>query len=86
MEIGMLWFDDSPRPLAEKLQRAVGYYTEKYGRQPTLCLIHPSTMDGAGGEVAGVELKSARSVMPDHFWLGIDEKPARKKASRRKAA
>ena len=75
MEIGMLWFDDSQLDLDKKISRAVAFYGEKYGRSPTLCLIHPVTLDGGKEMVAGVQIRQARSVMPDHFWIGIEDKP-----------
>jgi len=73
MEIGMLWFDDSQLDLDKKISRAVAFYGEKYGRSPTLCLVHPITLDGCEETVAGVQIRQARSVMPDHFWIGIGE-------------
>jgi len=77
MEIGMLWFDDSQLDLDKKISRAVAFYGEKYGRSPTLCLIHPVTLDGGKEIVAGVQIRQANSVMPDHFWIGIEEKSKR---------
>ena len=64
MDIGMLWFDDSTRPFEEKLQRAVGYYVEKYGRTPTLCLVNPDTLEARLVHMGGIELRQARTVMP----------------------
>jgi hypothetical protein len=86
MDIGMLWFDDSARPLGEKLQRAVEHYARKYGRQPTLCLVHPGGLDSGEGVLAGVHVRGARSVMPNHLWVGVDEQPARPVAARRTAS
>jgi hypothetical protein len=91
MDIGMLWFDDSTRPFEEKLQRAVGYYVEKYGRTPTLCLVNPDTLEARRVHMGGIELRQARTVMPDHLWIGVDEEshrapaaaPAGEKAPRR---
>jgi hypothetical protein len=86
MEIGMLWFDNSSRSLGDKVSRAVAYYTQKYGRAPTMCLVNPATLDGGEGTVAGVQLRQARSVLPDHFWIGVDEKRPKRQPNRRKAA
>ena len=82
MEIGMLWFDDSHLALAKKISRAVAFYDEKYGRAPTLCLVHPNTINGGEGIVAGVQVRPARTVMPGHFWIGVDEKSRRKQSAR----
>jgi hypothetical protein len=75
MDIGMLWFDDSPRTMDEKIERAVAFYAEKYGRSPTLCMVHPSTTE-TGGSVAGVQIRAARSVLPHHFLVGIEDEKA----------
>jgi len=85
----MLWFDDGPQALKDKVERAVSFYGNKYGRTPTLCLVHPATLaDGKEGVVAGVTLRSSRTVLPNHFFVGIEEravsarKEARPRASR----
>jgi hypothetical protein len=86
MDIGMLWFDDSPRTMDEKIQRAVDFYTEKYGRRPTICMVHPSTTQ-ADSIVGGVQVRLARSVMPHHFLVGIeDEKSNGKDAAAKQLA
>ncbi len=86
MDIGMLWFDDSARPLHEKVQRAADYYAQKYGRVPTLCLVHPNSLQGAPRLVAGVEIRGARTVMPNHLWIGVEEKLQLKRPARRTAS
>lgn len=87
MKIGMLWFDDDPkRPLEEKIERAARRYQEKYGVTPNLCYANPRTVGDAqptinlrlhagknGKNVPQVTLKQARSILPNHFWLGVAE-------------
>ena len=87
MKIGMLWFDDDPkRPLEEKIERAALRYKEKYGVTPNLCYANPRTVgenhstltiklsDGKLSKSAPqVTLKQARSILPNHFWLGVAE-------------
>ncbi len=73
MEIGMLWFDDGPKTVDEKVGQAVAFYTDKFGRKPTHCLVHPTTLDGSEGVMSGVMVQAARNVMPHHYWIGIDE-------------
>ena len=82
MNVGMLWFDNDPKTeLALKIERAAGYYRQKYGRSPTLCLVHPSMIGKSATpapeteaplKTAGVEVRSSRSVLPNHFWLGVN--------------
>ena len=74
MDIGMLWYDDdTKRPLGEKVARAVDYYKAKYGSVPTVCFVNPAALQGAPDSAAGVQIRSARNVMVDHFWLGVGE-------------
>jgi len=81
MNVGMLWFDNDPKAgLSVKIARAASYYRAKYGRQPTLCFVHPSMLPAEVAQaspeqapfVAGeIEVRSSRSVLPNHFWIGI---------------
>lgn len=78
MKKGLLWFDDDPSiRLEEKVRRAARQYERKYGRLPDLCFVHRSAFAGDGKRkminAGGVEVRPGRSVLPDHFWLGIAE-------------
>jgi hypothetical protein len=82
MKTGLLWFDDDPRrQLEEKVIRAATHYQRKYGRAPTLCYVHSSVFDANGKRAlkkAGeVEIRVGRSVLPDHFWLGVGDEKSR---------
>jgi hypothetical protein len=81
MEIGMLWFDDGPKPLQEKVQQAAAFYEDKFGNKPTHCLVHPSTLNGGEGLVGSVMVRKARNVMPNHYWIGVEEKPKSTRSS-----
>jgi hypothetical protein len=85
MNIGMLWFDNDPKAgLSIKIERAASYYRTKYGKIPTLCFVHPSMLptsapselqnspDGKAYTPEGVEIRSNRSVLPNHFWIGVN--------------
>ncbi len=82
MEIGMLWFDDGPTTLKDKVSQAAAFYEQKFGEKPTHCLVNPKTLNGGEGDVAGVTVRKARNVMPNHYWIGIEEKPVAKTSSR----
>ena len=72
MDTGMLWYDDDKkRTLAEKVQRAVTFYTAKYGRQPTECYVHPSILPEQG-VIAGCRMHAKRMIIVNHFWLGFE--------------
>lgn len=81
MNTGMLWFDNDPRiDLLIKVERAAIYFQKKYGRSPTLCYVHPSmvaalspTPDDEGPiKSGGVEIRTNKSVLPNHFWIGVN--------------
>ncbi len=88
MKTGLLWFDDDPRKgLEEKVQRAATHYEHKYGHAPDLCYVHPGALSadrqvfGGNGKVTKVgqvAIRSGRSVLPHHFWLGMAEDKSRK--------
>ena len=75
MDIGMLWYDDDrKRPLGEKVARAVEHYKTKYGAVPTVCYVNPATLKEGGPEAsAGVQIRKARNVLADHFWIGMGD-------------
>ena len=76
MDIGMLWYDDdAKRSLGDKVARAVEFYKTKYGTVPTVCFVNPATLKtkDAPETAGGVQLRSARNVLVDHFWIGVGE-------------
>ncbi len=75
MDTGMLWFDnDKLTDLAAKIERAAAYYTKKYGKQPDLCFLHPSMVAECAPATRGIEVKTTQQILPNHFWLGVNEK------------
>ena len=86
MEIGMLWYDDSPLALKDRVKQAASYYSEKYGQKPNLCLVHPDMLKSDEGKTNGVVIRKGKGVMPGHFWIGVDEvQPVKRtKVSRKK--
>lgn len=75
MKVGLLWYDGDPgRDLAEKVARAARRYRQKFGVPPDTCYVHPSTLDGRARQVNGVRVAPLPSVLPDHFWVGREEK------------
>ena len=79
MHTGMLWFDNSQTALTVKIQKAVDYYCKKYGRQPDLCLVHPSLLEAnqRSLQVGGLTVRPYRPVLPGHIWIGIEDIPDR---------
>ena len=75
MRVGMLWLDDDSRKgITDRVERAAAYYRGKYGRTPNLCIVHPATLGEEVFQGVGrMELRTSKSVLPDHLWLGISE-------------
>ena len=74
MNIGMLWFDNDPRAsLDVKVERAIAYYHNKYNRNPTMCFVHPNMLPENNDitQSGGIEVRTSRSVLPNHFWIGM---------------
>jgi hypothetical protein len=72
MNVGMLWFDNDPKTdITVKIDRAVDYYRHKYGQTPNLCFVHPSMLKTSPVKAGNIEVRSSRSVLPNHFWLGL---------------
>ena len=75
MNVGMLWYDNDPHTaLKEKVDRAADYYNKKYGRLPTLCLVHPGMLSAPRAEAGKITIRSHRSILPGHLWIGEDDK------------
>lgn len=81
MNVGMLWFDNDPKSeLTLKVERAATYYLNKYGKSPTVCFVHPSMLgakvseseDAAEIKAGGIEVRPASTVLPNHFWIGVN--------------
>jgi len=78
MRTGMLWFDNDPKTdLPTKVNRAAAYYQRKYGCSPNLCFVHPSMLQKEEPKADGIEMRPSRQVLPNHFWLGMNELAAR---------
>jgi len=76
MHTGMLWFDNDPRTtLSVKIQKAMDYYSKKFGRVPDLCLVNPSMLDGKQKqlELGKLTIRPYRPVMLGHLWIGVKD-------------
>jgi hypothetical protein len=70
-KIGLLWYDGSNLPLSTKIRGAITYYQEKYGTTPTLIMVHPKTaMDDDCNQFS---IKTSKSVLKNHLWIGMEE-------------
>jgi hypothetical protein len=73
MKIGLYWYDNSKSPLIEKLEGAVSYYKEKYGKEPTLAMVNPKDNTIGLYNCNGVIIENSKSIQINHIWIGIGE-------------
>lgn len=79
MNTGMLWFDNDPKTALDvKVRQAADYYRHKYGRTPDLCLVNPAILATAQAQAGAdqasrISIRPLRSILPGHFWIGVDE-------------
>ena len=72
MELGMLWFDnDLIYSFERRLLRAAAYYERKYEQKPNICYVHTSMSKKQ--KVEGIQVIPYRSILINHFWIGVDE-------------
>ena len=67
----LLWFDnDKTRSLQEKIIRAGNFYFKKYQTIPTRCQVNPADFD-KNTHVEGIKIEASKTIMPNHFWIGL---------------
>ena len=68
MHTGMLWFDNDPRTtLSVKIQKAMDYYRQKFGRIPDLCLVGEPTSVHRLGDMIKIGRRGSINV-----WLEVE--------------
>ena len=71
MDIGLLWYDAEKNvPLDAKLAKAVVFYRNKHGATPNLCFVNPAML-AEPASIGGVDVRTSRGIMPNHFWIGV---------------
>lgn len=73
MKIGLLWYDDSDRPLAEKVALACARYQRKYGEVPNTCCVHPSALERPF-DVGSVTVEPRPTILRYHLWIGKEQR------------
>ncbi len=63
----LVWYDpDTGHSIGAKIQDALAAYGRRFNAAPNLVLV--CATDTA--ELAGIEVRSTRTVQPHHFWVG----------------
>jgi len=71
-----MWFDDDTQAsLEEKVRKAAGRYSKKFGCRPNTCCVNPALLPDGREEVwcGRVRVIPLPNVLPHHFWLGVME-------------
>ncbi len=74
MDTGLLWYDDSQADFATKVLEAKERYEEKFGRKPNRCYVHPECLPKEGIPANGIKVVASPTVLPNHFWVGVEQK------------
>jgi len=78
VDTGLLWYDDSKADFATKVLEAKERYEEKFGRKPNCCYVHPDCLPKEGIPANGIKFLASPTVLPNHFWMGVQEKGGRR--------
>lgn len=71
MKQGLLWYDDSNKPLPQKVALAVARFRQKFGTMPDLCYVHPSALDNGSVKVGAVSVEALPTVLKHHLFVGV---------------
>lgn len=75
MKSGLLWFDNSKKPIADKIEAAAKRYREKFGIAPDTCFVNPRDLESNTNAKPAIKINVATktTIMPNHIWLGISK-------------
>jgi hypothetical protein len=63
----LVWYDEDPKkPVSEKIAAAVAAYRVRFNNAPGLVLVNARDYV----DVAGLLVRSERTVQPNTFWVG----------------
>lgn len=81
MQSGLLWFDNSTRPLAEKLAIVAHRYQQKFGVTPDTCYVNPVDAPTDPNVILNptapphdqkrIQVSAKQTIMRDYLWLGV---------------
>ncbi len=73
MNIGLLWYDSSAKELAVKVTMAARRYRERFGKEPNVCYVHPTTLPDGECKVNGIRVLTATRVLRHHLWVSHEQ-------------
>jgi hypothetical protein len=76
--LGWKWFDDSNKPVTDKIVGAIERYRQKFAQVPDVCYLNPGQMPKSELRIGPVKIEPSRLVHPNNFWLGMTAEPRKK--------
>ncbi len=75
MKSGLLWYDNSSKSIADKIEAAAKRYREKFGIAPDTCFVNPRDLEQASKPKPNLKIQIATkaTIMPNHIWLGMSK-------------
>lgn len=75
LKSGLLWYaKGTAKSLRARIKQAIKHYEQKYGELPTVCQVHPATLEGEDIIVVdGVQVIGILGTLRHHFLLGCEE-------------
>jgi len=80
MRTGLLWYDNGNAELQLQLSQAAKRYRERFGAEPNVCYVHPTTLPGGEQRIGSILVRASSRVMQHYLWLGQEQltaEPAR---------
>ena len=69
MKDGWYWYDDSKRPLVEKVKAALTAHDRKFPHNADFCLVNAAQWEPV--DIPGVEVIARGNVLKNHFFVGV---------------
>ena len=70
MKQGMLWYDNiNGRKLNERIELAVNYFTQKYGKKPEQCFVNPAMIMGETVSALPIKVIADKKILENHIWI-----------------
>jgi len=71
MKQGMLWYDNiNGRKLNERIELAVNYFTQKYGKKPEQCFVNPAMIMGETVSALPIKVIADKKIL-DYSFSGL---------------
>lgn len=64
----LMWFDDTKKPTARKIDEAVATYIERFNVKPNVALVNADDAT----PMEGITVRTAKNIQKHNFWIGIE--------------